>query len=525
MPFRTHHKNQLLLLPPDLNAMIPEKDLVRVIGGFVDTLPRRILEDRLERGRGRPAYHPRVMLKVLLYAYTEKLFSSRKIAKALRQNVYFMWLAGMERPDFNTVNRFRTYLGEVLEEVFSELAEFLLQQGYVQGKEYFVDGSLLEADARKFSAVWRKNVKRYSEAVRRRAREILAEVEAINREEDERYGEGDLEETGEGSELTSEEIEAAAREIGKKLEKRLEAKRPKARNKESKGSKVGKRAAKKLFQEAEKLRRYEQQEETLGGRNSFSKTDPDATFMRLKNGELRAGYNLQIGTERGFILGYSVSQSANDAGALKDHLKARDQLGLKQPPQRLIADAGYGTEENYEALEEREMEAYVKYPGWYRELQGKLRPFEKARFKYDPSADEFLCPEGRRLVRTEEREVVRKSGYRTQETVYTCLNCSGCAYRQECTRGTGNRTLRHLPRLAQYQKQARQRLACDEGVGLRKRRGWEVETKFAMLKKNLGYTRVRLRSWSKANLEIGYLAIGMNLVRLFNLQNQATAAG
>ena len=215
MPFRPNNQDQLMLLPKSLEELISEKDVCRVIDRFVKSLPRKVIEDRLEQRRGRPSHHPRAMLKVLLYAYTSQLYSSRKIAKALRQNICFMWLAGMERPDFNTVNRFRSvYLRECLDEVFARLTELLLEEGYVKGQDYFVDGTLLEADARKHHVVWKKNTQRYAEAVRRRAQEILREVEEVNREEDERYGERDLEETGEGSDLTAEKIEELAREIG-----------------------------------------------------------------------------------------------------------------------------------------------------------------------------------------------------------------------------------------------------------------------------------------------------------------------
>ncbi len=348
MPFRPNHQKQLLLLPPDLESMVPEKDLVRVVDEFVETLPRRMIEGRRWKRRGRPAYSPRVMLKILLYAYSQRVYSCRGIAKACRQNLNFLWLSALERPDFNTVNRFRSvHLAECLEEVFGQLMELLLEQGYVKGRDYFVDGTLVEADAGKYTAVWRKNAERYAARVRQRAKEILAEVERINREEDEEYGDRDLEETGEGTQLTAEAIREAAKRLGRELEEKQARKERGEAKKDPK-----QRAVRRLEQEAEKLQKYEAQQAELGERNSYSKTDAGATFMRMKNGELRAGYNVQVGTENGFIMGYSVSQSPNDASALAGHLEARDRQGLDGKPERVIADAGYGTEENYEALED-----------------------------------------------------------------------------------------------------------------------------------------------------------------------------
>lgn len=512
MPFRPNRQDQLMLLPPKLDEMIPEKDLVRVVDRFVESLPRKMMERRLRKRRGRARYHPRVMLKVLLYAYSQGVYSSRKIARAMRRDVYFMWLAGMERPDFNTVNRYRTvYLGECLEEVFAELNQFLLQEGYVKGEEYFVDGTILEADARQHSVVWRKNVERYAAAVRKRASEILQEVERVNQEEDSYYGDRDLEETGEGSELTADKIEEAAQRIAKELEeKQEELDREELRRRQ--------RGMKKLRKEGEKLRGYEQQEKQLQGRNSYSKTDPDATFMRMKNGQLRGAYNLQIGTENGFILGYSLSQTPNDAASLSAHLEARKRQRWSKSPENLIADAGYGSEENYDLLQEKEIEAYVKYPSWYREMTGKLRPFEKAAFEYDERSDEFICPAGRRLQFIEEKEITRKSGYISRERIYKSPDCSGCQWKEQCTRSEGNRTLRHLPLLAKYQQEVREKLASEQGRDFRKRRGWEVETPFAMMKNNLAFVRLHLRGWAKATRDIGYLMTALNLSRLARLE-------
>jgi len=212
-------------------------------------------------------------------------------------------------------------------------------------------------------------------------------------------------------------------------------------------------------------------------------------------------------------VGYSLSQNPNDAASLKEHLETRRQQGWEEDPKHLIGDAGYGSEENYELLKAKKIEAYVKYPSWYREATGKVKKFEKAAFQYDESNDEFICPAGRRLVRMSVTEVKRQSGYVTEKHQYGCLDCSGCQWKKECTRGTGNRTLDHLPRLAAHQKEVGQKLTSEKGIEFRKRRGWEVETPFAMMKKNLGFVRIHLRGMAKATLEIGYLMIALNLMR------------
>jgi transposase len=508
MGYRPYCQDQMLLLPPSLEELIPEKDMVRVVNRFVDSLPRSVVESKFRYKRGRPPYHPRMMLKVVLYAYSQRLYSCRRIAKALRQNVCFMWLGAMERPDFNTVNRFRSdYLRECVEASFPCLVEMLLKDGYVRGEDYFVDGTKLEADASKYSHVWRKNVVRFKKAIQSRAAEILKEVEEINRQEDDEYGTRDLAEVGEASELGSEEIKAAAESVGQAIEKQVDPEKEKKLRK----------AAQELKKGASRLEEYERQEEVLGERNSYSKTDPDATFMRMKNGETRGSYNVQVGGENGFATGVSLSQNANDAVGLIDHMETREAMGIEKP-KRVIADAGYGTEENYAYLEEKDVESYVKYPSWWREVRGKTKPFEKAAFRYDEENDRFICPMGRLLCKKEEETRQYKSGYKVLVITYQCESCEGCAARSECTSGTTHRLVQRRPNLDAYQQRVRDKLSTEQGQALRKRRAWECETIFADIKKNCGYTRVRLRGIKKALTDVMLVLLAHNLNRYRLLQ-------
>jgi hypothetical protein len=240
------------------------------------------------------------MLKVILYAYCLKIFSCRQIARAIRQDVTFMWLTGMQRPTFNTINRFRTdYFRNILEDVFTKLLDFLNGKGYISYTDFFVDGTKLEANAGKYTHVWRKNTERYKTGVKERIKELLREIDKINQEEDEKYGDSDLPERGEESEVTSEEIKVIAKEINEHLSE-ITDKQKKRKLKST---------ATRLEKEADKLSKYEGQEELLNNRNSYSKTDPDAPFMRLKDERLRAAYNIQVSTENQFIANYSSSKA------------------------------------------------------------------------------------------------------------------------------------------------------------------------------------------------------------------------
>ena len=216
--YKPYVMGQPSLLPPSLEELIPEDHVVRTVHTAIEQLDLSILYQQY-RGGGTSSYHPKMMLKVLVYSYVEKLYSSRRIAKALRENVNFMWLSGQNRPDFRTINRFRgEVMKEIIGEVFASVLELLIEQKHVTLEDYFVDGSKLEANANRYSAVWAKNTQRYKEGVKQKIRELLEEIEAVNEIEQEEYGDQDLPEVGEEAEIDSRE----AKEIEMNLRKETE---------------------------------------------------------------------------------------------------------------------------------------------------------------------------------------------------------------------------------------------------------------------------------------------------------------
>jgi len=503
--FKRYEQDQILLLPPSLEELIGQKELVRKVDEVIGKLDLSWVGEKFSGG-GCPSYHPLMMLKVLVYAYCCKLYSCRMIAKALKRDVAFMWLSGMQKPDFNTVNRFRgEYLKDVLEKVFVQTVEFLLESGHIRFEDYFIDGTKMEADASKNSYVWKKNTKRYKERIRPKISKILEEVEEINRREDQQYEGKDLPEWGEQSQVSALAVQQTVDRINKSLQ-----------GMEGKHNQQLQKKVKQLQEQSEKLAKYEEQEHILGNRNSYSKTDTDATFMRMKNEELRAGYNVQAATENGFIAGFSISQNANDGACLKVHMERQKQLGLPKP-QRMVADAGYGNEENYSYLEDEKIENFVKYPDGYKEdsKEAKYR-FHKSRFKYESGTDSFICPEARRLIFKEEKQRKTILGYTKTLRRYECESCQLCPVKVLCTKSPANRIIETSLKLTGYQQQARRNLLSELGQKLRKRRGPEVETVFGDLKHNQRYRRIRLRGLPKAITEMSLVFIGYNLRKLFN---------
>jgi transposase len=506
--FKPYEQNQAMLLPPSVEELIPETHMVRVVNRMIGEIDKRILEQQY-KGGGTSAYNPQMLLKVIIYAYTQRVFSSRRIAKELRENINYMWLSGMNRPDHRTINRFRgKVMKAVIGEVFYGVIEQLMEQGYVNLESYFVDGTKIEANANRYTFVWRKSTEKNKAKLQEKVKQLLDEIDEIEVAEEEEYGDQDLEEMGEGKEIDVDQLKEAARKINERLRQQPEDKELKT-------------AKKKLESDfIPRLEKYEKYEKIFKGRNSFCKTDTDATFMRMKedhmlNGQLKPGYNIQMGTENQFIVGYSIHQRAGDTGCLIPHLEhVKEQLGVL--PKKIIADAGYGSEENYQYLENEHLENYVKFNTFHKEQKRNWRKqrFRVENLEYDEKKDEYICPNNQKLVF--KRVIYKKTelGYLSKLREYECQNCSGCPMKSECTKAAGNRCISVNFHLKRFRDQARSNLLSDQGRKLSVQRNVDVESVFGRLKNIRRVRRFLLRGKENVNIEWGILSIAHNIAKL-----------
>ncbi len=520
------------LIPPSWDELIPAGHQVRVVNRAVEKIDLEPLL-RKYKGGGTSSYHPRMMLKVLVYAYTQRLYSSRQIAKALRENVNFIWLSGGNRPDFRTINGFRgEKMKGVIEEVFTSVLELLVEEGYVRLENYFVDGSKLEANANRHKVVWAKSRAKYQERLRKKVKELLKEIDAVNEAENEVYGDQDLEEMGGSGGIDAEKLEKKIAELNQRLKEKPEDK------------KLAK-AVKVMYKDyLPRQRRYEEQERKLAGRSSYSKTDEDATFFRMKEDRgaekplPKPAYNVQTGTEGQFVVGFSLHQRAGDTTCLIPHLEGvRANLSViarrkpeilpqqdHQPrclPQNISADAGYGSEENYAYFEKHRLGNYVKYNTFHRELQKHRKPelvrktiFRSENLPYDAAKDEFICPANQRLTYRGTRRERTENGYWTELRHYEASGCNACPLKPECTRAKGNRHMRMSFCLRRYREQAKNNLLSEQGKALRVQRNVEVESVFGQIKHNMRFRRFSLRGLEKAKTEWGLVCIAHNMQKL-----------
>lgn len=531
--FKPYTQAQPSLIPPSWDELIPARHQVRIVNRAVDKINLEPLM-RKYRGGGTSSYHPRMMLKVLIYAYTQRIYSSRQIAKGLRENVNFMWLSGGNRPDFRTINEFRgDKMKGVIEEVFTSVLEMLVEEGYVKLENYFVDGSKVEANANRHKVVWAKSRAKYQERLREKVKELLTEIDAINEAENDAYGDKDLEEMGGGGEIDAAKMEQKIAELNRRLKEKPEDK------KLAKAVKV----MEKDYLPRQK--RYEDQENKLAGRSSYSKTDEDATFFRMKEDRgaekplPRPAYNVQTGTENQFVVGFSLHQRAGDTACLIPHLegvKANLSLIAKRKPELLpqgsdhqprclpkniSADAGYGSEENYAYLEEHRLGNYVKYNTFHREQHKYRKPelirqalFRYENFSYAADQDEFICPANQRLTYQATRRQKTENGYWTEIRVYEAPNCSSCPLKPECTRAKGNRRIYVSFRLRRFREQARNNLLSEQGKLLRIQRNVDIESVFGQIKHNMHFRRFHLKGLEKVKSEWGLVCIAHNMQKM-----------
>ena len=477
--FKLYQQHQLSLLPINLDELIPENHMVRVVDQAIESMNTQPLFERYPGG-GTSAYNPVMLLKVVVYAYADKIYSSRRIAKATRENINFLWLTGNVRLDFMTINRFRgERLKGIIDEIFTGVVELLLREQYIKFENYFLDSTKIEANAGKYSWVWGKSTKRYKENLKKKVAEHLATIEILEQEERDEYGSNDLPEMGNGKEIDSEAIREAASKVDEKL----------SENPKDKELRKAKKAIEKDY--LPRMSKYEEQEEILQTRRNYSKTDTDATFMRMKedhmkNGHLKPGYNVQLGTGGQFVIGFSIHQRPGGTSCMKPHLEGvKERMG--RLPDTVTADAGYGSEENYEYLEAEGVEHYVKYNTCHKEKSKKWRqdPTRVQNGYYDGDNDEYICGMCRRLVFLYEKQQKSDNGYKSVVRVYECEGCDDCACRARCVKGgkpEADRRVYINRRLNGLKKIAKENLDSERGKEMRSKRPVEVESVFGDIK-------------------------------------------
>jgi len=514
--YTLNQKFYQLKLPLNIDYMIPVNDSVRLLSQFVEEMDLTDLYSTYSKIKENQV-SPRKMLKIMIYGYMNKIYSSRDIEKACRRDINFMFLLeGASAPDHATFARFRSlHFAPCSERILAEITNSLYKIGEISGDAIFIDGTKIEAYANKYTFVWKK-------AVTKNMAKLLIKVADLVKECEELY------------DIKLIYKNAVQMKHVKKLRKKLYA------LKKSEGIKFvhgcGKRktplqrSIEKLEEYLSKFKEYTQKVYTCGDRNSYSKTDVDATFMRMKedsmkNGQLKPAYNVQHGVDSEYITWLTVGPQPTDTTTLIPFLKNMEE-NLNFKYLKIVADAGYESEENYSFIEENNQIAFIKPANYeisktrkYKNDIGKIENMD-----YNEENDFYTCRNGKQLKVESIKLRKSKTGYESEKTIYACEDCSNCTYKSSCIKGNNCKTpleerTKKIETSKKFNRQRRsdlERIISEEGCLLRMNRSIQAEGSFAQIKHDMSFRRFMCRGKKSVLAESILLAMAHNINKLHN---------
>ena len=516
--------NYQFKLPLELWAMIPVDDPVRLLSAVVESMDLTPLYATYESLR-KMTYAPKTLLKVLIYGYMNGEYSTRRIARCCERDINFMFLLeGCGAPDHATISRFRTkHFARCSEAIMAQMTGILHELGEISGIDLFIDGTKIEADANKYTFVWKR-------ATVTNQGKLEAKMAAVARELEQDYGLPPAED----GEVT---VESMQKILDALLRIRETEKIEFVHGKGTRKTQL-QRDVEKLEEYLGRWREYEHRIAMCGDRNSYSKTDPDATFMRMKedamgNGQLKPAYNLQHGVDSEYIVWLMTSASPTDTPTLIPFLEAAENA-LPFRYSNIVADAGYESEENYRWLAEHNYEAFIKPTNYEISKTRKYRNDigRAENMVYDAELDAYTCAEGKSLPFVYSRKQTTATGNVRESKVYSCSECDGCPRKAECIHGRSTKPLEERSKnlyvshvFNEYREDARERITSEHGTLLRVNRSIQAEGSFGELKWNMGFRRFLCRSTTKVTAELILLALAANINKLHNkIQDRRTAS-
>ncbi|MFQ6052571.1 MAG: IS1182 family transposase [Candidatus Hydrothermarchaeota archaeon] len=467
--FIPYQQSQLMLLPLDIRDMIPKDHLVYVIDAIVERLNLTSIYEKYKNTEGgRPSYHPRMLLKVLFYAYAIGVRSSRKIAAKLESDVFFMYLAAMQKPDFRTISDFRKAHLPQLKELFKQIVLICIEMGIAKIGHIAIDGTKVRASAGRRRTKSKEKLEKMVAEIRKEIKEILAEAEKIDEQEDERYGRN---KSGDEvpEELTKKEV------LKEKIEK-----------------------AKAVLQE----RKWKE----------VNLTDPDCRFMKDADGGKDTSYNSQVAVseENQVIVANDVTSEVTDQHQfIPMYEQVIENTGKK--PEEVSADCGYYDGENYIYIDKNKIDAYLPDQMLEKETDEegniKIDKFDRRNFKYNKEEDTFTCSAGKILVFKQNYE---RNGVKSR--IYIGQECSLCKHKKECTKAKARQI--KVSNADLVMERMRKKLLTEEGKKKYNKRLSTVEPVLGNLKRNLGFRYFLLRGIEKVKGEFNLMCIAHNLKKI-----------
>ena len=440
----------------------------------------------------KPTVNAVTMLEILIFCYSEGIFSSRSIEKSCKYDLRIKYLLDEQTPpDHSTINRFRQKIVELAPDLLNQMVQILIEENQIDLSSIYIDGTKIEAYANRYSFVWRGSIEKWQEKLR------VKIIKHFNLNKD----------------LTPTQVLELVKIVFNQVSQECVEKKINFVFDQGKRKHQLQREYEMLKDWKSKLEKYQNHLKIMGEhRNSYSKTDHDASFMRMKedhmrNGQLKPAYNIQLASASGFIIGENVSHHPSDMYTLKPFLNKL----LKNHPNKLnkiVADAGYESEENYVYLAKNNLSSYIK-PSNYEQL--KTRKYKKEQkfrdsLEYDETQDKYISQEGKEFIRCNDRYTKRKSGYTTTTKVYRCFDWN--------KDGQKTKGIYISETFQKYRKESLENIRSEQGIEERINRSIQAEGAFSKIKSGLNYNRFHHRGKSNIISEICLLSIALNLNKL-----------
>lgn len=491
-----------MVLPLNIGVRIGAEESVRLLLEVTEGMDYGKLHATYGRETKADEATLKQMFQLVVFGFMNRQYSTRQMESACRNDIRFMYILGGKRvPDHNRFWRFiqKHLRGETAEALFYQLVRALGDRDEIAYLNAFVDGTKWEANANRYSFVWEKSTRKYEARLDEKVSALLTQLGQM-------YALcGTPADAGEWLEmLRLEQAKQGIVFVHGRGKRRTQLQR----DVELLEACVSRKA------------KYRDYNAAFKGRRSFSKTDRDATFMRLKddhmgNGQLKPAYNLQLAVEGEYIVGVDISSERTDQTTLLPLLD-RMAVGCGRRHACVVADAGYESEENYLGVAAREQIAYIKPQNYDRSKTRKYRTnaYLRENMPYDAQRDTYTCPAGKTFEPVYETKRRSKTGYEATLSVYECFACDGCPQKSLCTRAKGNRRLTVSKRFASLRQEAYQRISSEEGKLLRLNRSIQSEGVFGVLKQDYGFRRFLRRGEQNAFTETLLYAMAYNMNKL-----------
>jgi len=497
MAFIESSKNRVWTLPPDIRDLIPSDHICYLIESFVDMTDFSEFEIRYD-GSGHPAYHPCILCKILIQSMLDRVRPSRAIARNVRENVVYMYLAENLQPDFRTISDFRKENEKLIAELFKNTVKAAKELGVIGLEQLSVDGSIVKASASKKSTIIEDVLKVIGEYVNN---ELKKGIE-LDKIEDEHFG------NCRGYDQLNESEKHKAKAVIAKYVKQV--------NKEKSDDR------KKEIEDIVKEALNEFKKDSI---EKVSLTDQDSRFMKNKKGIFELAYNTQITVDHklGIIVANNVCQDRTDMYQLEPQIElVEDNCGLLKEGTKICADSGYYCGSNIHYLNQKKLDPYIPEQKEVTKTATENiedRRFDIGNFEYIEENDEFICPENQRLKFSYEGyEKERRRKYR----IYKGTECKRCEFSKNCTKRKDG--IRHL-KIAEFSKERKQladKMKTEEAKKIYGQRKQVVEPAVGHFKENLGFRDFLTRGLRSVGNEFNLVCTALNLrkIWIYSIKNK-----